>query len=44
MFKAANKSRNKTEEVVRSIAPPVPQSGDESVKMEEEISSQLILF
>jgi putative SOS response-associated peptidase YedK len=38
------KSRHKTEEVMRAIAPPVPQAGDESVKMEEEISPQLKLF
>jgi hypothetical protein len=41
---AANKSLNKSEEVLRAIAPPVPQAGDEPVKIEEEVSPQLKLF
>jgi putative SOS response-associated peptidase YedK len=41
---AVNKSRNKTDEVLRAIAPPVPQAGDDPVKIEEEASPQLMLF
>jgi putative SOS response-associated peptidase YedK len=40
---AASQPRNKTEEVLRAIAPPVPQAGDGPVKKEEK-NSQLILF
>jgi putative SOS response-associated peptidase YedK len=40
---AANQARNKTEEVLQAIAPPVPQAGDEPVKVEEE-DSDLKLF
>jgi putative SOS response-associated peptidase YedK len=40
---AANQARNKTEEVLQAIAPPVPQAGDEPVKV-EEVDSDLKLF
>ena len=41
---AANQSRNKSEEGLRPIAPPVPQAGDEPVKVEENLEAQLLLF
>jgi putative SOS response-associated peptidase YedK len=41
---AANQARNKSEEVLRPIAPPVPQTGDEPVKVEDDLNSQLKLF
>lgn len=41
---AANQARNKSEEVLRPIAPPVPQSGDEPVKVEDASNPQLKLF
>jgi putative SOS response-associated peptidase YedK len=41
---AANQARNKTEEVLLPIALPVPQAGDDPVKIEEADSPQLILF
>ncbi|OYW73604.1 MAG: hypothetical protein B7Z37_20830 [Verrucomicrobia bacterium 12-59-8] len=41
---AANQSRNKTDETLRPIAPPVPQAGDEPVKVEEPPSPQMLLF
>jgi hypothetical protein len=40
---AANQARNKTEEVLQPIAPPVPQAGDKPVKV-EEVDSDLKLF
>lgn len=36
--------RNKSEEVLYPIAPPVPQAGNEAVKTDEEENSQLKLF
>ncbi|MFO1485535.1 MAG: SOS response-associated peptidase [Verrucomicrobiaceae bacterium] len=42
--KAVSQPRNKSDDVLSPIAPPVPQSGDEPVKVEEEASSQLKLF
>lgn len=41
---AANQARNKSEEVLRPVAPPVPQSGDEPVKVEDDSNPQLKLF
>ncbi|MFN0080859.1 MAG: SOS response-associated peptidase [Prosthecobacter sp.] len=41
---AANQARNKSEEVLRPIAPPVPQAGDEPVKVEDDSNPQLKLF
>ena len=41
---AANQARNNSEEALRPIAPPVPQAGDEPVRVENEPSPQLILF
>ena len=40
----ANQARNKSEETQRPIAPPVPQAGEEPVKVEEEPNTQLQLF
>ncbi len=40
----ANQARNKSEEALRPIAPPVPQAGDEPVHIENELSPQLKLF
>jgi putative SOS response-associated peptidase YedK len=40
----ANQARNKSEEALRPIGPPVPQAGDEPVKVEEEARPQLMLF
>ena len=41
---AANQARNKSEEALRPIAPPVPQAGNEPVSVENEVSPQLKLF
>lgn len=41
---AANQSRNKTEEVLHPIAPPVPQEGDKPVKTEINDTPSLNLF
>ena len=41
---AANQSRNKTDETHRPIAPPVPQAGDEPVKVDDEPGPQMLLF
>jgi putative SOS response-associated peptidase YedK len=41
---AANQSRNKTEEVLHPIAPPVPQDGDAPVKSEIDDMPYLNLF
>jgi putative SOS response-associated peptidase YedK len=41
---AANQARNKSEEVLRPVAPPVPQAGDEPVKVEDDSNPQLKLF
>jgi hypothetical protein len=37
-------SRNKTEEVLHPIAPPVPQEGDRTVKTEIDDTPSLNLF
>lgn len=41
---AANQARNKSEESLLPIAPPVPQAGDEPVKAPQETSPQMTLF
>jgi hypothetical protein len=41
---AANLARNKSEEALRPIAPPVPQAGDEPVKVEMGPGPQMLLF
>lgn len=41
---AVNQARNKTEEVLRAIAPSVPQQGDESVDLAHDELSDLSLF
>lgn len=41
---AANQARNKSDEALRPIAPPVPQAGDEPVKAEDDPGSQMLLF
>lgn len=40
----ANQARNKSDETLRPIAPPVPQAGDEPVKADEDPGPQLLLF
>ena len=40
----ANLARNKSEEALQPIAPPVPQAGDEPVRVEVDPSSQMLLF
>lgn len=41
---AANQARNKTAAVCSPVAPPVPQAGDEPVKVEDDANPQLKLF
>lgn len=41
---AANRSRDKSEETLRPIAPPVPQAGDEPVKVDVDSGPQMLLF
>ena len=41
---AANLARNKSDEALRPIAPPVPQAGDEPVKVEVDPGPQMLLF
>jgi len=41
---SVSQPRNKSEEVLYPIAPPVPQAGNEAVKTDEEENSQLKLF
>jgi putative SOS response-associated peptidase YedK len=41
---SANNARNKTEEVLQPIAPPVPQQGDEPVQNENNDTPNLKLF
>jgi putative SOS response-associated peptidase YedK len=41
---AANLARNKSEEALRPITPPVPQAGDEPVKVEMGPGPQMLLF
>lgn len=40
----ANRSRDKSEETLRPIAPSVPQAGDEPVKVEVDPGPQMLLF
>lgn len=40
----ANRSRNKSEESLLPIAPPVPQAGDEPVKVDVDPGPQMLLF
>ncbi|MCX6847509.1 MAG: SOS response-associated peptidase [Verrucomicrobia bacterium] len=40
----ANLARNKSAEALRPISPPVPQAGDEPVKVEVDSGSQMLLF
>lgn len=40
----ANPARNKSEEALRAIAPPVPQAGDDAVQAGEDPDPQLMLF
>ncbi|MFZ2276367.1 MAG: SOS response-associated peptidase [Prosthecobacter sp.] len=40
----ANRSRDKSEETLRPIAPPVPQAGDEPVKVGVDPGPQMLLF